>query len=77
MGAFGLQECKSIILRVKVPYGQRWDPEPLVPRKGVAGNRRSEGSEFANSGPDEQELYKRLNELDKQAHHCDVQNADR
>jgi hypothetical protein len=22
MGAFGLQECKPLILRVKVPYGQ-------------------------------------------------------
>jgi len=62
---------------VKVPYGQGWNPEPLASRKGVAGNRKSEGSGTANSGPDEQEPYKRRSGLDEQAHHCDVQNADR
>ena len=76
MGAFGLQECKSLILRVKVPYGQGWRLEPLASRKGVAGNRKSEGSETAKPGPDEQEPYKRCSELDEQAHHCDVQNIE-
>ena len=46
-----------------------WAPlesgEPLASRKGVAGNCKSEGSGTANSGPDEQEPYKRLNELDE------------
>jgi len=57
---------------VKVPYGQGWPPEPLASRKGVAGNYKSEGSGTAprdaygtNSGTDEQEPYKRLNELDE------------
>ena len=80
MGAFGLQECKSIILRVKVPYGPRWragNHYPPAGGKGVAGNRKSEGSETANSGTDEQEPYKRLNELDEQAHHCNVRNTER
>jgi|GEM_PF-2044392 len=77
MGAFGLRQCKPFIWRVKVPYGQGWDPEPLASRKGVAGNRKSEGSETAKPGTDEQEPYKRLNEPDEQAHHCDVRNTER
>ena len=43
---------------------------------GIAGNRRSEGSGTAKPGTDEQEPYKRLNELDEQAHHCDVLNTE-
>lgn len=79
MGAFGLRECKPLILRVKVPYGQGWDPEPLVPRKGVAGNRKSEGIPNAfgktpvltNSpiGMPLAEPYKRLSELDESRKH--------
>ena len=65
MGAFSLQECKPLILRVKVPYGQGWRLEPLEPRKGVADNCKSEGSETANSGSDEQEPYKSRNEPDE------------
>ena len=61
----------------KVTYGQGWPPESLASRKGVAGNCKSEGSGTANSGPDEQEPHKRLDELDKQAHHCDVRNTAR
>ena len=32
----------------------------------------TEGSGTTNSGTDEQKLYMRLSEPDKQAHHCDV-----
>jgi len=52
-------------LRVKVPYGQGWNPEPLVSRKGVVGNHKSEGSGTAKPGTDEQKPYKRLSELDE------------
>jgi hypothetical protein len=41
------------------------------------GNRKPEGSGTAKSGTDEQKPYKRRSELDEQANHCDVQNADR
>ena len=50
---------------------------PPAGGKGVAGNRKSEGSETTNSGTDEQEPYKRRSELDEQPHHCDVQNTER
>ena len=50
---------------------------PPAGGKGVVGNHKFEGSGTANSGPDEQEPHKRLDELDKQAHHCDVRNTAR
>ena len=39
----------------------------------VRGNPRTEGSETAKSGTDEQEGHMRLLTADKQAQHCDVQ----
>jgi hypothetical protein len=47
--------------------------EALASGKLVVGDSSSEGSQTAKSGTDEQERHMRLLNVDKQAHHCDVQ----
>ena len=61
----------------EVPYASRDIGKALASGKLVAGNCSSEGSQPANSGTDEQESHRRLDKLDKQAHHCDVQKPER
>jgi hypothetical protein len=58
---------------VQVPYGQVQRLEPLVSRKAVNREVRTEGSETTKLGTDEQESYMRHINLGKQAHHCDAQ----
>lgn len=64
----------SIFQRVKVPYVRVENPETLASRKLVGGNARSEGSETAKVGTDEQKPDMRQGRTDKVAHHTDVQN---
>ena len=45
----------------------------LASRKVVKRNLRTEGSETAKVGTDEQEVHKRLYEPDEQAQLCEVQ----
>ena len=47
--------------------------EALASRKVVYCEVSTEGSETAKSGTDEQERHMRLQNEDKQAHHCNVQ----
>ena len=65
---------QSIFQRVKVPYVRVENPETLASRKLVVGNDRSEGSETAKVGTDEQKPDMRHDRTDKVAHHTDVQN---
>lgn len=67
----------KLFQRVKVPYASRDIGKALASGKLVVGNDSSEGSQTANSGTDEQKLDTRLNKLDKQAHHCDVQKPEK
>lgn len=47
--------------------------EALASGKVVWGDPSTEGSQTAKSGTDEQERHMRLQNEDKQAHHCNVQ----
>ena len=51
--------------------------EPLASRKVVKRELRTEGSETAKVGTNEQEPDKRLYKSDKVAHHTDVQTSNR
>jgi len=52
-------------------------PEALASGKLVIGDNSSEGSQTAKSGTDEQKRYMRLFNVDKQAHHCNVQRIQK
>ena len=54
---------------MQVPYTRELRPEVLASRKGVESDLRSEGSEPAKVGTNEQESDKRLFSLGKVAHH--------
>jgi hypothetical protein len=69
-----LNLLQSIFQRVKVSYVRVEHPETLASRKLVVGNDRSEGSETAKVGTDEQKPDMRQGRVDKVAHHTDVQN---
>lgn len=56
---------------MKVAYA-RVRSEALVSRKGDSSNAISEVSGTTNICTDEQELYRRHNNVDEQAHHCEV-----
>jgi hypothetical protein len=61
------------LFRRVVPYGQGLHLEPLVSRKVATREGRTEGSDTAKLGTDEQKPHMRLNSMGKQAHLCNAQ----
>ena len=58
---------------MKVPYTPGWNLEVLVSRKADHREVSAEGSGTANSGTDEQERHRRLDNLDKATRPANVQ----